>query len=82
MMSHSKKYVPVRFDPKQLDGIESYKKTEGIENTSEAIRRLIEIGLSPPPQLLHNCTSPSKDTSEKNGRRDFHINEWGQKVFH
>ena len=57
-------------------------KREGIENRSEAIRRLIEIGLFPPPQPLHNGGSVSKEISEKNGRRDFHINEWGQKVYH
>jgi len=57
-------------------------KRKSLENRSEAIRRLIEIGLSLPPPTIQNGGSPSKDTSEKNGRRDFHINEWGQKVFH
>lgn len=81
-MSRCKEYIPLRIDSKLLDGIDSYREKESINNRSEAIRRLIEIGLSLPPQPLHNGGSVSNEISEKNGRRDFHINEWGQKVYH
>ena len=71
-----------RTDSKFQNRIKDYMKRKNIENRSEAIRTLIEIGLSLPPPTIHNGGSLSEKISEKNGRRDFHVNEWGQKVYH